>query len=171
MNNEDPSFLSVPFSVSSVFSVAQSPNRNAICVSRGMMRHLAVLVLLLTTLIGCAARTVTRGEDVEPRVGKTVTIEGTVEATAAIMPDKGQGNTFCLTIPPGQWVTPVRESTMYHGDTRIAFTSSTDAPQLKSGDRVGVTGRLARLKTPMQGDAAPQYELRDAKWEAVDSGD
>jgi hypothetical protein len=133
-----------------------------------MRRLLLVLSLLAAAGFGgCAAQKVRSGQDVEPFVGKTVTIEGTVEATAAVMPNHPQGNTFCLTVPPGRWVTPVRESTIYHGDTRIAFESPTAAPKLTSGDRVRVTGRLERLKTPSAEEGAPQYELRDARWESL----
>lgn len=128
-------------------------------------------VLALIGLSGCAARTVPAGHDVEPFVGRSVTIEGVVDRTVATMPNGPQG-AFCLTVPPGRWVTPVRETTLQHGQAQIAFESPGDAAKPSIGQRVRVTGRLQRLPAHVRDEPAlPQYELRDAKWEAIASSD
>jgi len=117
---------------------------------------------------GCAARTVPAGGDVEPFVGKSVRIDGTVERSAIVMPATRWDGNFCLTLPPGRRFMPVQEMTLQHGQARIAFASANTDRTLAVGDPVRVTGRLRRTSTAgTVADGAARYELVDARWEAI----
>jgi hypothetical protein len=106
------------------------------------------------------------GQEVGPLVGKTVTIDGTIDRTAAMMPAGRARNTYCLTVPPGSWPTPIVESTLHHGRAPIAFTTPVARPGPAVGERVRVTGRLHRVPS-LPGDVEPTYELRGASWRRV----